>query len=241
MIDKLLNSLGTPFTGESLFDHLESIVFFIKCDQGKYLVVNETFVNRCGLASKGDVIGKTPSHVFGKQLGSSYEKQDAKTLLSGESILARLEMHIYPDRSTGWCLTNKVPLKNRKGKPVGLVGVSQDLRIPRKESDIYQQISKAVRFAEENLSSAPSVRQLAQLSGLSFYQFDRRMKLAFGLNSGQWLMQIRIEKAQHMLSQSSRSIAQVAFDIGYADQSAFSRQFRRATGLTPGQYRDVSN
>ncbi|MDB4778277.1 AraC family transcriptional regulator [bacterium] len=241
MIEKLLNSLDTPFTGERLFDHLESVVFFIKCDQGKYLVVNETFVSRCGLGSKDELIGKTPSHVFGTQLGSSYEKQDAKTLLSGESILSRLELHIYPDRSRGWCLTNKVPLKDRKGKPVGLVGVSQDLRLPRKESEIYRQISKAVRYAEENLSSAPSVNQLADLSGLSFYQFDRRMKIVFGLNSGQWLMQLRIEKAQHMLSQSRLSIAQVAFAIGYADQSAFSRQFRRATGLTPGQYRDVSS
>lgn len=239
MIEALLKSLKTPFTGEILFDHLDSIVFFIKCNQGRYQAVNETFVKRCGLNSKQDILGKTPSQVLGPQLGNRYEEQDSKTLRSGNNILSRLELHIYPDRSKGWCLTHKIPMKDGEGTPVGLVGVSQDVRLPHKESEIYQQISQAIRYAEENLASSPTVKQLAELSGLSLYQFDRRMKIVFGINSGQWLLRLRIDTAQRMLTHSQTSIAQVALDIGYADQSAFSRQFRRATGLTPRQYRDV--
>lgn len=237
MIEKLLSSLDQPFTGERLFDHMDSVVFFIKCDRGKYQVVNQTFVDRCGRSSKSEIIGQTPTDVFGEHLGRSYELQDAAILNSGEAILSRLELHIFPDRSAGWCLTHKLPLTNRSQNPVGLVGVSQDLRLPQKENEIYQQISKAIIHAEENLSSGLSVKQLAEISGLSTYQFDRRMNSVFGLNTGQWLLKLRLDKAQHLLSQSDISIAKIALEVGYADQSAFARQFRRSTGLTPGQYR----
>ena len=237
MIDKILNSLDTPFTGECLFDHLDSIVFFIKCSVGRYQVVNDTFVSRCGLQSKSEIVGKTPSEVFGPELGSSYEQQDARILEAGESSLSRLELHIYPDGTKGWCLTHKVPLGNRSAVPLGLVGVSQDLRLPQKESAIYKQISRAVEHVESDLSATPTVRELAEMTGLSLYQFDRRMKSVFGINSKQWMMQRRIDKAQQLLSSTSIPISNVAHDIGYADQSAFSRQFRKATGLSPLQYR----
>jgi AraC-like DNA-binding protein len=63
------------------------------------------------------------------------------------------------------------------------------------------------------------------------------MKSVFGLNSKQWLMQRKIDRAQRLLSSAEIPIADIALETGYADQSAFSRQFRKATGLTPGQYR----
>jgi AraC-like DNA-binding protein len=238
MIPQLLNALQTPFTGEALFDHLDSIVFFIKCDQGKYQVVNETFVRRCGRRSKKEIVGRFPSEVFGKHLGTSYEKQDAEIIVTGQPILSRLELHVFADHSAGWCLTHKLPLAGKNGKSIGLVGVSQDLQLPRKETEDFAQVSKAVRHAETNLPAGPTVKQLAAISGLSVYQFDRRIKLVFGLNAGQWLLQLRLERAQKLLSQSDLSIATIAMDVGYADQSAFARQFRRATGLTPGQYRN---
>jgi AraC-like DNA-binding protein len=237
MIEELLLSLKTPFTGELLFDHLESIVFFIKCDQGKYQVVNQTFVNRCGRSSKTKIVGCLPSEIFGKQLGTSFEKQDSEIIATGQPILSRLELHIFPDRSTGWCLTHKLPLARRNGLSAGLVGVSQDLQLPKKETEDFAQVSKAVRFAKANIASALTVKHLAQISGLSLYQFDRRIKLVFGLTAGQWLMQMRLDRAQQLLSQTDSPIAEIAMGVGYSDQSAFARQFRRATGLTPGQYR----
>lgn len=237
MIDQLLNSLKSPFTGEALFDHLDSIVFFIKCDRGKYQVVNKTFVSRCGRSSKDEIVGRVPSDVFGQLLGNSYEKQDSEIIATGQPILSKLELHVFPDRSTGWCLTHKIPLEGQKGKSIGLVGVSQDLQLPRKETEDFAQVSSAVGYAKTNLPEGQTVKHLAAMSGLSVYQFDRRIKLVFGLNAGQWLLKLRLDRAQKLLAQTEQPIASIALDVGYGDQSAFARQFRRATGLTPGQYR----
>jgi AraC-like DNA-binding protein len=74
---------------------------------------------------------------------------------------------------------------------------------------------------------------------MSLYQFDRRMKRVFGLTTGQWLLKSRISRAGALLADSSLSIADVALEAGYADQSAFTRQFRRSTGLSPSEYRKL--
>ena len=66
------------------------------------------------------------------------------------------------------------------------------------------------------------------------------MQSIFGLTTGQWLLKTRIDRAQRLLSESNLGIAAIAVAVGYTDQSAFSRQFRTATSLTPNQFRSAS-
>lgn len=49
---------------EPLFDALSSVVFFIKNTEARYVFVNQTLVNRCGLKDKTAILGKTSSEVF---------------------------------------------------------------------------------------------------------------------------------------------------------------------------------
>ena len=234
---KLLDELDPPFTGETLFDRLSDVVFFIKNASGQYVVVNDTAVDRCGLRTKSELIGKTASQVFRAPLGESFETQDRKVLESGRPLSMQLELHIYPTGEAGWCLTNKLPLTRKDGSIAGLVGISQDLRLPDSSMEEYQHIATAIRFAETNLSTPPSVQDLATIAGMSRYQLDRRIRRVFGLTAGQWLLKLRIDHAQQALQQTDVSISAIAIDTGYADQSAFTRQFRQATGLSPREFR----
>ena len=59
----------------------------------------------------------------------------------------------------------------------------------------------------------------------------------FQVTPKQLLMKRRIDKACQMLEETAATISDVAAACGYADHSAFSRQFRAATHLTPLQYR----
>ena len=237
MISEFLQQLNPPLTGEELFDHLADIVYFIKDANGKYLVVNETLVTRCGVANKQSLIGRTPAEVLRAPLGDRFASQDRDVLKSGKPLLSQLELHVHPTGEVGWCMTTKLPLRDQRGKVVGLVGVSQDLRIPDSETDDYQQMASAIEFAEQNLSAPPSVEKLATIAQMSRYQLDRRMRRVFGLTTGQWLLKVRLDVAQRLLQETNQSISAVALEAGYSDQSAFTRQFRRATGLTPGEYR----
>ncbi|PQO28547.1 AraC family transcriptional regulator [Bremerella cremea] len=238
-IHEMLTQLDPPFTGEELFDHLPDIVFFIKNTQGQYLVVNNTLVQRCGARSKEDLIGHTPFEVLRLPLGQSFEDQDKKVLETGQPLVGQLELHFYATRDVGWCLTSKLPLRSKSGEVVGLVGVSQDLRLPDFATEEYSHVIDAIQHAEAHLTDPPSVKRLAEIAKMSSYQLDRRMRRVFGLTTGQWLLKLRIDLAQRLLRTSEEPIASIALEAGYADQSAFTRQFRRATGMSPRDYRNA--
>lgn len=65
----------------------------------------------------------------------------------------------------------------------------------------------------------------------------RRFKQATGLALIDYLQNLRIEEAKHLLESSERSVEEICFEIGYDDPSFFRRLFRRRTGLRPAQYR----
>ncbi|QGJ69919.1 Virulence regulon transcriptional activator VirF [Planctomycetales bacterium 10988] len=237
MISELLNQIDPPFTGESLFDHLVDIVYFIKNIRGEYLVINQTLVGRCGLKSKAALIGRTATELWQGPLGRSFREQDLTVIRTGVPLLSQLELHLYPPGNVGWCLTTKLPLRDQRRKIIGLVGVSQDLRLPDSATKEYQHLAETIHLVEKNLEAIRTVPEFAKRAKLSRYQLDRRMQRLFGLTSGQWLMKARIDQASRLLQTTDESIAAIAFSVGYSDQSAFSRQFRRTTGLTPGEYR----
>ncbi|WP_436717788.1 AraC family transcriptional regulator [Roseiconus lacunae] len=237
MIPDLFNRLGQPFTGEELFDHLHDVVFFVKNDGGQYVVVNQTLVSRCGKKHKSDLIGKRPTQLLRPPLGERYEEQDDRVLASGQTLTSQLELHVYPTLETGWCLTTKMPLRESDGTIVGLVGVSQDVKIPDVDTDEFQHLADAINYARMHTAKSVSVSDMATIANMSRYQLDRRMRRVFGLTTGQWIIQLKIDVAQRRLQQTDKSIATIALDVGYSDQSAFTRQFKQATGLSPREYR----
>ena len=78
---------------------------------------------------------------------------------------------------------------------------------------------------------------LAEMAGLSVYQFDQRIRGLFHVTAGQFLLKVRIDAACTRLSATDEPIAQIALSCGYSDQSAFSRQFKQAVGISPLAYR----
>lgn len=82
-----------------------------------------------------------------------------------------------------------------------------------------------------------SVQDLARRAGLEERTFLRRFRKATGLRPTEYAQQIRIAKAREALELSRRPVAQIAWDVGYGDASAFRKLFQRITGLAPADYR----
>ena len=223
----------------ALFDQLPDIVFFVKDAEGRYTDANRTLAERCGLSDKSELLGKRPAEVLGETLGRAYEDQDRRVIKTGQKLVDQLELHLIRSRDVGWCMTTKLPLIDENGAVVGLVGVSQDLRLPDITTEDFEHIAEAIEFAEKNLSKRPAIGELASIAGMSIYQLDRRMRRVFGLTTGQWLLKIRISHASRVLIETDKPVSEVALDAGYADQSSFTRQFRRSTGLSPSAYRKL--
>ena len=229
--------LGRPFPGIELFDRVADTVFFIKDHEARYVAVNETLVHRCRLMDKNALIGRKASEVFASPLGERYEAQDRKVIAEGLSIRGRMELHLYPDGSEGWCLTWKEPLIDAGGVIRGLVGISRDAPAFGVGAG-FDGAFGDLGLHRRRISIEPlRIPELAGQAGLSPYQFDQRIRALFGISAGQYLSRLRIGRACDRLRHTEAPLSELALECGYADQAAFTRQFHKSVGLTPGAYR----
>ena len=223
---------------QALLDTLPATVFFIKDRQGRYTHANMTLVRRLGLSRREDVVGRTPTEVFPSRLGEAYASQDRR-VLGGQAIANQLEMHLFPNRAPGWCLTHKTPLRGEDGREtVGLMGVSHDLQQPDGRHPGFARLRRVLDHMEANFGESVRMQALADLAGLSLSQLERQFHRVFHLTPQQWLTRLRIEAAMKLL-RGRDSIASIGLACGFSDQSAFSRQFKASVGATPRDYRRI--
>jgi AraC-like DNA-binding protein len=223
---------------EPVFDALPDVVFFVKDEQTRYALVNRTLASRCGCKEKGALIGKTTEEVFPSRFGSVYMAQDKAIIDGSPAILDQLELHLYPGRQPGWCLTTKVPLRSAAGGIVGVAGISRDLKASEKTHPAYSRLAAIVQHIQENYREPLNMAQLAQKAGMSVAQLERYFHKVFHLTPRQVLLKTRLDAATALLV-SSDKVTDVAALCGYTDHSAFTRQFKATVGITPSEYRTL--
>jgi transcriptional regulator GlxA family with amidase domain len=88
-----------------------------------------------------------------------------------------------------------------------------------------------------NPSGDIPVAALARSCGLSRSYFIRAFKRSMGLPPHHWVMHRRIERAREMLVRTNESIAEIAINCGFADQSHLTRVFHNVVGESPAAWR----
>jgi AraC-like DNA-binding protein len=221
-----------------LLDRLPDVVVFLKDAAGRYALANQTLARRLGLESPEQALGRTAAELFPPPLGERYLRQDLAVLQGGAPISDLLELHLYPNRHEGWCLTSKVRLVGERGEVLGLAGTSRDVHAPDQGAASLAGVARAVRRVQERFDQPQRVSALAKLAGLSPWQFSQRLQRLFGLTPAQLVIKTRIDAACRMLREADQPVAVIALACGYADQSAFTRQFKAVVGLSPARYRE---
>jgi AraC family transcriptional regulator len=117
--------------------------------------------------------------------------------------------------------------------------IVNNLPVVRKStrSELYKRLSRAMDVMRACYCGEVSLDQLAAEACLSKYHFLRMFRAAYGLSPYQYIQHLRIEKAIHLLSGSTISIADLSAQLGYENSQSFSRCFYQRTGLYPTQYR----
>jgi AraC family transcriptional regulator len=93
-------------------------------------------------------------------------------------------------------------------------------------------------YMEANLGARIYLDNLARVAGVSRCHFARQFRLRTGESPMGLLMRLRIERAKTLLERNGSKISEVSATLGFADQSHFTRIFRRLIGVTPTEYRN---
>ena len=232
---------------ERLFDTLPDVVFFAKDADGRYTHANQTLLDRLRLTKRAQLVGRRTDELFPGGLGDRYREQDEAVLRGGAEIAGQLELHLYPNRAPGWCLTHKFAWREpatagsrRRDAIVGLVGLSRDLATPglshATPPATYARVARVVDRLQRHHAEPLQIGELAREAGLSIAQLERHVTQLYRVTPRQLLARARLDAALALLS-GDTSIAAIAHACGYTDHSAFARQFRRSTGVSPRDWR----
>ena len=146
-------------------------------------------------------------------LGESMTKAYASKTYA-EALATELGVHLLRN----YCVTNAAAADHGYGLP------------------IYK-LRRATEFIEENLREDLTLDRISEVLAMSPGHFAHVFKTTTGLAPHHYVVERRIDRAKGLLRKTELPIAEIAHRVGFQNQSHFSFAFRRATGVTPRQFR----
>jgi AraC family transcriptional regulator len=95
---------------------------------------------------------------------------------------------------------------------------------------------RALDYIETHLSEVLSLEKLAVCEQLTLYHFAHAFKKVIEQSPHQYIIGQRVKRAQHLLRTTQLSLAQIATEVGFANQSHLNRHFKSIVGITLKQY-----
>lgn len=116
-------------------------------------------------------------------------------------------------------------------------GLARHARVPIRPlgNVAWHQVNAAREYLEANAVRGVSSRELEAVTGLDRFALARHFRVAFATSPHRYLLMRRLQKARMMIDEGE-GLAGAAAAAGFADQSHFSRHFKKAYGMTPGQW-----
>ena len=108
----------------------------------------------------------------------------------------------------------------------------------KKEKNASSPIESAVQIINYNYNNNLNIKDIAKSLFLDNAYFSRLFKEKMGLSPKKYILNLRIEKAKELLTDTNHHIKEISITTGFADPLYFSRIFCKLEGMTPSEYRE---
>ncbi|MCG8572691.1 MAG: AraC family transcriptional regulator [Spirochaetes bacterium] len=113
----------------------------------------------------------------------------------------------------------------------------------RAKNNSYQKvdyIENILEFIQNNYQRSITVNQMSQYLGINRSYFSNLFKKRIGTSVQDYLIKYRIDKAKELLITSEYSVAEISHFVGYKEYFTFYKIFKKLTGLSPKQYKNLN-
>ncbi len=110
----------------TLIDNLPNSIY-VKDKNYRKTLANPANIRHTGMMKESDVLGKTDFDLYPRVLAEKYFEDDQRVIRDGQTILLTEEYSIGPNGEMRWQLTSKIPLRDKSGAIVGLIGIGTDI------------------------------------------------------------------------------------------------------------------
>ena len=98
-------------------------------------------------------------------------------------------------------------------------------------------VAELRRLLDQHIASEAPIRELARQAHMSESHFSHQVKALLGVAPKTYVREQRIARARELLHSTALSVEEIAAALGYDEPTSFFRAFKRATGVTPGEFR----
>jgi AraC-like DNA-binding protein len=197
------------------------------------MCASRRFLERFGFKTEEEIVGRDDFELFPPRLAENFRADDAEVLRTGAPKLNIVELFFNDQGVPDWFITNKLPLRDRRGRVIGIMGTTHTYEGRREMLHPYEQLDRAVAHIRAHFRSGISVKELAHAVHISPRQMHRKFVDAFGMSPQTFIMKLRIQAACEALQREDSQIAEVAASFGFCSQSAFTEVFQKYVGVTP--------
>ncbi len=139
----------------ALIDNIPDYVY-VKDIESRFTVANQAVATLMGAKSAAEMIGKTDFDYYPKELAATFRKDEQEIISSGRSVIQKEETSVDSAGREKWWLTTKVPLRDARGRVVGIMGIGRDITARKKadrEEERANEATEAANRAEHALDS----------------------------------------------------------------------------------------
>jgi len=217
------------------FEMIPNSIFFVKGLDHTYHMANAGLAKLCCVASETDVVGKATTDFFAPDYIEWCGELD-KELVEGRSYERRLD-RLYDARGDRhWTLYNRRSITFGNGERY-ILGVSHFLTVDPRLEQKYQRLQTVTEEIHTHMDRRWTLDMMAAIAGTSLPQLERDFLDVLDLRPMEYLNSARLNYAKDLIKGGGR-LVDIAAQVGLSEQSAFSRFFKRMTGVTPSVYRE---
>ena len=145
------------------------------------------------------------------------------------------ELHILIDN-----LVDNV--RRLKGKYSGALEQEDKIEKIEVKGNNAMLMDKVMKCINENISDPDfNVEKLVENVGMSRAQLHRKLKEITGVSTGEFIRNLRLEQAAQLIIQGKINISQVAYAVGFNNQTHFSTVFKKHFGVAPSEYLETKH
>lgn len=217
----------------AFLDGVEGLRLVLKDLDYRYVYVSEGWSASTGLR---DVVGKTVFDVFPVWRAEKYHREEVGVMETGEIVDTFEEITMVEGGREQVWRSLKGP-RRKGGQIVGTVilGMLVDPKMLRDR--LVDDRPEAVDWMERHATEEMTMADVSEKLGMSRKSLEREFQKKTGMSPARYRMKCRVGRGRDLLRYSSKTLAAIAAECGFHDQSHFSRVFQKEEETSPGAWR----
>ncbi len=235
--DEFFRKVGhNTATFKALFDSIPDAMFCMVDAQDRIMCFNRADLEHCNFLNEDEIIGRPIGDVFPPILAEIYIAREHEVRSTGIPIVNRIYRR-SGDRSIAFRLATSYPVRDHAGNIIGTATLYRAAKGDAEQPDWMKAVHKSIIHIEKHFAEHLPLDELARIAGMSVSAFLRTFAKVMKCTPSEHIATIRINHARNLLATTSLTIADIALQCGFYDQSHFIRTFKRLRRQTPAQYR----